>query len=81
MTVPLLELCSHNLPTTAAVRCVKKYLPEEKTRVPEGWVRECLREEGQEGLIIEDGWVGVRKEYFWSGKVNRTDLIPPAEEM
>ena len=50
-------------------------------RVPENWVRKCLAEEGQEGLILENGWVGVKKEYFWSGKVNRTELLQEREDL
>lgn len=78
LTVPLLELCSRAVALPPAVRCVKRLINEEKMRVPESWVKKCLSEEGHEGLLVENGWVGLRKEHFWSGRMNKT-AIPEQE--
>ena len=73
-TQTLNTLCQLPLPTSIPALCVRKHLKDEHTKVPESWVRDCLAH-GEEGLVIENGWVGVRKEYYWSGRVNRTGSI------
>jgi hypothetical protein len=63
----LVELCSRKLPSSRASFCIRNFMRDPKDRVPEGWVRQCLRE-GEEGVLKYNGWVGLKKEYYWSGR-------------
>jgi hypothetical protein len=42
--------------------------------VPSGWVKNCFVEGTKEGTYEDNGWIYLNKEYFWSDKVNRTEV-------
>lgn len=72
-TEPLSELCT-KLPSNEVTECIKKYLTKVEDRVPYSKVRKCFhgrQNEDVDGVIYENGMIGLKKDFFYSGKVDR----------
>lgn len=77
---PLSELCM-KFPSNKVTECVREYINEVHDRVPFSKVKHCLNGyRSPEGLIIENGMVSVKKDYFYSGRVDRNTFILDRDE-
>jgi hypothetical protein len=58
---PLIELCSSPLPWSEATLCLSKYFNDPKDKIPESWVKDCLKFDNLHGVVFENGWVKLKK--------------------
>lgn len=74
-TEPLADLCT-KLPTNGVTECIRTHLQKPEDRVPFSKVRKCFKDDPLahevDGVIFENGMVGIKKDYFYAGKIDRS---------